>query len=78
MHAERVADYLLMLAAKGCPVQSDGEDYVLPQNDGEVRLPPNQKTESDFGYRAEAPGSSPAWLPSQGECGYWSERIVLG
>lgn len=35
---ERVVDYLLKLSANGCPVQGDGEDYVLPQDDGEVRL----------------------------------------
>jgi hypothetical protein len=38
---ERVVDYLLMLLAKGYPVHSDGEDYVLPQDDGEVRLRPH-------------------------------------
>jgi hypothetical protein len=32
---ERVIDYLLMLSAKGWPVRSDGEDYVLPQDDGD-------------------------------------------
>lgn len=37
---ERVIDYLLKLAASGRSVQSAGEDYVLPQDDGEVRLRP--------------------------------------
>ena len=39
---ERVVDYLLMLSAKGYPVHSDREDYVLPQDDGEVRLRPHE------------------------------------
>jgi len=38
---ERVVDYLLMLIAQGYQVCSDGEDYVLPQDDGEVRIRPN-------------------------------------
>ena len=37
---ERVVDYLLKLTARGWSVQSDGVDYVLPQDDGEVRLHP--------------------------------------
>jgi hypothetical protein len=41
---ERVVDYLLKLAARGWSVQSDGEDYVLPQDDGEVRLRPVEGT----------------------------------
>jgi hypothetical protein len=37
---ERVVDYLLMLVANGYQVCSAGEEYVLPQDDGEVRLRP--------------------------------------
>lgn len=38
---ERVVDYLLMLSARGYPVQSDGDGYILPQDDGELWLRPH-------------------------------------
>lgn len=38
LERQRVVDYLLRLTAHGHAVQSDGGDYVIPLDDGEVRL----------------------------------------
>src|SRR5258708_1579718 len=37
---QRVIDYLLQLVTSGHQVHSDGDDYVLTRDDGEVRLHP--------------------------------------
>lgn len=39
---ERVVDYLLTLSSQGLTVHSDGEDYVLPFEDVEVRVSPTK------------------------------------